>query len=217
MCPLDRHDLCNLDDALLLLDGMKCGEGSADMEAVDCGRVGILKPLLVPSGIGILRESLELLDDNTSGLPRKLPQELPRLLLDQDGKHIFASASVIPQDIVRIEGYELTALLDLGDHLPVAVVPLAPDHPGDQFVETLPCLFEVMKIPPGGFFHGDALDLAAGIVCGRRHTPPWAGTVFNSVQSCHIEQMCHNEHPGGKLCEDGFTARTVTQKLGNAR
>ena len=124
MCPLDRHDLCNLDDALLLLDGIKCGEGSADMEAVDCGRVGILKPLLVPSGIGILRESLELLDDNTSGLPGKFPQELPRLLLDQDDKHIFASASVILQDIARIEGYKLTALLDHGNNLPEAVIPL---------------------------------------------------------------------------------------------
>lgn len=77
-----------------------------------------------------------------------------------------SGTSVALQKLVRVEGYELAALLDLDDHLPIAIVPLAPDHPGQQIVITLPRLFEIVQVPPGGFFHRNALDLAAGIACG---------------------------------------------------
>ena len=65
--PLDRHDLLDLDDALLMLDDIKNGEGSADMEAIDCRGMGILKFLFVPSRKRVLREFLDLFDDDAPG------------------------------------------------------------------------------------------------------------------------------------------------------
>jgi hypothetical protein len=68
VAPLDRHDLHDPDDSLLVLDGVKDGEGSADMEAVDCRRMGILKFFPVSSRKRIFREFLDLFDDDAPGL-----------------------------------------------------------------------------------------------------------------------------------------------------
>ncbi len=65
--PLDCHDLRDPDGVLLVLNGVKDGEGSADMEAVDCGGMGAFKFFLVPSRKRVLREILDLFDDDPSG------------------------------------------------------------------------------------------------------------------------------------------------------
>ena len=70
--------------------------------------------------------------------------------------------SIAPPDLAPIEGYEIAGLLDIDNRLPVAIVTLAPDHPAKQLVVALSGYFEVVQIPSGGFFHGNALDPAAG-------------------------------------------------------
>ena len=62
--PLDCHDLRDPDGVLLVLNGVGDGEGSADMEAVDCGGMGAFKFFLVSSQKGVLREALDLFDDD---------------------------------------------------------------------------------------------------------------------------------------------------------
>jgi hypothetical protein len=64
---LDRHDLLDLNDVLLRLDDVKDSEGSADMEAVDGRGMGILKFFLVSSRKRVLREFLDLFNDDTPG------------------------------------------------------------------------------------------------------------------------------------------------------
>ena len=65
--PLDCHDLRDPDGVLLVLNGVKDGEGSADMEAVDGRGMGILKFFLVSSRKRVLREFLDLFNDDTPG------------------------------------------------------------------------------------------------------------------------------------------------------
>ena len=52
--PLDCHDLRDPDGVLLVLNGVKDGEGSADMEAVDCGGMGAFHWRQVKTAIAIL-------------------------------------------------------------------------------------------------------------------------------------------------------------------
>ncbi len=68
---LDRHDLLDLNDVLLMLDDVKDGEGSADMEALDSRGMGILKFFLVSSRKRVLREFLDLFNDDTPGFGRE--------------------------------------------------------------------------------------------------------------------------------------------------
>ena len=100
MSPLDRHDLRDLDDVVVVLDGIKDGEGSTDVEAIDHRWVRTLKFLLVPSGKRVLCESLDLLDDDAPGLLGEFFQELPRSFLDQNGEHVLFSP--VPQSPCRI-------------------------------------------------------------------------------------------------------------------
>lgn len=65
--PLDRHDLRDPDGALLVLNSVEDGEGSADMETVDRRGVGAFKFLLVSSRERALREFLDLFDDDAPG------------------------------------------------------------------------------------------------------------------------------------------------------
>jgi hypothetical protein len=44
-----------------------------------------------------------------------------------------------------------------------------------------------VQVSPGGLFHGNALDLAAGIACGGRHASLWIVMVFIDVHGCHNE------------------------------
>ena len=186
---LDRHDLLDLDDALLMLDDIKYRERPADMQAIDCRRAGVLEFFLVSSRKRVFLELQDLLDDDAPGFWGEPLYELPRPSLDDNRKHalLLPGASVVLQDIVRVEGYELAGLINLGDHLPVPVILLAPDHPGKQFIVTLPGFLEVVQVPPGGLFHGNTLDLIAGFT--RRHI-----TVFRSARYlylCTFATMCH--------------------------
>ena len=126
---LDRQDLLDLDDILLLLDDIKYREGPADMQAIDCRRVRILGFFLVFSRKRVFLEFQDLLDDDPPGFWGEPFYKFPCPSLDDNGKHalLLPGMSVVLQDLVRVEGYELASLIDPGDHLPITVILLPPE------------------------------------------------------------------------------------------
>ena len=185
---LDHHDLLDLDD---ILEDIKYHEGPADMQAIDCRRVRVLEFFFVSSRKRTFLEFQDLLDDDTPGFWGEPFYELSCSSLDDNGKHslLLPGVSVVLQDLVRVKGYELAGLINLGDHLPITVILLASDHPGKQFIVALPGFLEVVQVPPGRLFHGNTLDLIAGSTRAGRHIPDFGSAWY--LYLCTFATMCH--------------------------
>ena len=179
VCLFNRHDLLDLHELLLLLDQVKNGEGSADMEAIDSRRMGIIEFFFISSRKRIMYQFMYFVNDDSSGFYRDLFKKFPGSLLDDDGKHDSSPVLIILHDLFGVKGHKLAVCVDLCDHLPVTIIPFALYHHGDQFIKALSCLFQVVKTSPGGFFHRDPFN--PGFTRAGRHAHIWISMVFIGV------------------------------------
>jgi len=74
-----RHDLLDLHELLLLLDQGKDGEGSADMEAIDSRRMGVIEFFFISSRKRIIYQFMYCVNDDSSGFSGDLFSEIPGL------------------------------------------------------------------------------------------------------------------------------------------
>jgi len=72
MSTLDRCDLLDFHDLLIVLDDIKYGERPAYMEAVHRRRMGVIEFFLVPPGIGIISQVQDLFYGDAPAFPGQL-------------------------------------------------------------------------------------------------------------------------------------------------
>jgi len=81
---LDCHDLLDLHQILCVINEVKNGEGSADMQAVDCRRFRKHQLFLVPSGKRVVLKVEYLFNNDAPGFPGEPLQIIPRSPLNDD-------------------------------------------------------------------------------------------------------------------------------------
>lgn len=72
MGPLDRRDLLNFDDLLIVLDDIEHGERPAYMKAIHHRRMRVIEFFLAPPGIGVISQIQDLFNDDAPAFPGQL-------------------------------------------------------------------------------------------------------------------------------------------------
>jgi len=72
MSTLDRRDLLDFHDLLMVLDDREHGKRPAYMKAVHRRRMGVIEFFLVPPGIGIISWVQDLFYDDAPAFPGQL-------------------------------------------------------------------------------------------------------------------------------------------------